>query len=364
MYRIGIIGHTGKGNYGHGLDTVWTDLPGCQVVAIADENAEGLAAAQKRLGVSNGFASYREMFERAKLDIVAIGPRWLGEHRDMVVAAAKHGLHMYMEKPMCQSLAEADEMVAACEKANVKLAIAFQTRYSPRLHACRDIIDSGDLGTVLELRGRGKEDRRGGGEDLWVLGSHIMNLMMFLGGGLPDWCYAMVHQAGRPALKDDVVDGNEGIGPLVGDNLAAMYGMADGATGYFATRRNTAGGRFGLQVLGSKGILEIVTGYLPAVHFLPDPKWSPGRSGAKWVPVSSAGIGKPEPLKDLGLAGGNLLAVHDLLDAIENDREPESNIYEARDTVEMISAVFESHRRRRPVTMPLKSRENPLALLK
>jgi hypothetical protein len=51
------------------------------------------------------------------------------------------------------------------------------------------------------------------------------------------------------------------------------------------------------------------------------------------------------------------------LDAIENDREPECNIYEARETVEMIAAVFESHRLRRPVAMPLKSRENPLTLL-
>jgi predicted dehydrogenase len=191
-----------------------------------------------------------------------------------------------------------------------------------------------------------------------------MNLMTFLGGGLPSWCFATVQQDGRPARKDDVVEGNEGIGPLVGDNLSAMYGMADGASGYFATRRGVAGRRFGLQVLGSKGILEIVTGHLPAVHFLADPQWSPGRSGARWVPVTSAGIGKPEPLKDRGLAGGNLLAVNDLLDAIENDREPESNIYEARDTVEMISAIFESHRLRRPVPMPLESRENPLSALK
>ena len=98
------------------------------------------------------------------------------------------------------------------------------------------------------------------------------------------------------------------------------------------------------------------------MHFLPDPKWSPGRSGAKWVPVTSAGIAKPEPLKDGGAAAGNLLAVHDLLDAIENDREPECNIYEARDSVEMISAVFESHRLHRPVVMPLVSRENPLVI--
>jgi predicted dehydrogenase len=363
MYRVGLIGHTGKGNYGHGLDSVWKEIPGCQLVAVADANPAGLVATKKRLGIEKGFDDYHRMLEETKLDIVAIAPRWPAEHHDMVLAAANRRVHIYMEKPMCRSLKEADQMVAACEKNQVKLAIAFQTRYSPKLRVCREMIEDGDLGTILELRGRGKEDRRGGGEDLWVLGSHIMNLMTYLGGGLPDWCFSTVQQDGHHATREDVAPGNEGIGPLVGDNLAAMYGMSNGVTGYFASRRNMAGGRFGLQVLGSKGMLEVVTGHLPAVHFLADPRWSPGRSGARWVPVTSAGVGKPEPLKDGGLHAGNLLACGDLLDAIENDREPECNIYEARETVEMIAAVFESHRLRRPVAMPLKSRENPLTLL-
>ena len=75
------------------------------------------------------------------------------------------------------------------------------------------------------------------------------------------------------------------------------------------------------------------------------------------------GIGKPEPLKEGGLDGGNALAVKDLLSAIENDRQPECNVHEGRITVEMITAVFESHRLGGPVTFPLKTRENPLSLL-
>ena len=53
------------------------------------------------------------------------------------------------------------------------------------------------------------------------------------------------------------------------------------------------------------------------MQFLPDPAWSPGRSKGQWLPVTSAGIGKPEPLTDGGLDGGNVLAVKDLLAAIE-----------------------------------------------
>ena len=51
------------------------------------------------------------------------------------------------------------------------------------------------------------------------------------------------------------------------------------------------------------------------------------------------------------------------LSAIENDRQPECNIYEARTTIEMICGVFESHRVGGPVKLPLKTRENPLLLL-
>jgi predicted dehydrogenase len=361
-YRIGVIGHTGRGNYGHGLDRVWLDMPDCEIVGVADADAPGREQAVKRLQVPRGYADYREMLDETKPDIAAVCPRWLDQHCEMVVAAAERGIHVYMEKPMCRTLAEADRMVAACEKHNVKLAIAHQTRYSPKLDVVRNMIADGKIGDVLELRGRGKEDRRGGGEDLWVLGSHVMNLIHYFGGE-PKWCFAKVLQDNRPVSKDDVVEGAEGIGPLAGDTVHAMYGLDDGVSAYFGSRRNAAGRRFGLQIFGSTGVIEVLTGHLPSVSFLPDPTWCPGRSGAKWIPVSTAGPGKPEMQQDRGLHGGNLLACADLLAAIEQDRLPECNVYEARLTVEMIAAVFESHRLGRPADLPLKNRENPLLSL-
>jgi predicted dehydrogenase len=269
---------------------------------------------------------------------------------------------MYIEKPMCRTLEEADRMVDACTRNNVKFAIAHQTRYSPRLHVVRQMIEVGHIGRLLELRGRGKDDHRGGGEDLWVLGSHIMNLMHYFGGE-PRWCFGRVSQDDRPVRPEDVAPGNEGLGPLAGDTVAAVYGMDHSVTAYFGSRRNAAGGRFGLWIYGSEGILEIRTGHLPDVFFLPAPNWSPGSSGKDWIPVSSAGAGKPEPLTDRGLHGGNLIACQDLLAAIQQDRLPECNVFEARMTVEMITAVFESQRVAGPVSIPLENRRHPLARL-
>ena len=360
-YRVGVIGHTGRGNYGHGLDTVWQHVPDVEIVAVADADEAGRAAAAKRLGAPQSFADYRQLLDEARPDIVSIAQRWIDQHAEMVLAAAERGIHIYIEKPLCRSLDEADRMVAACEKHNVKLAIAHQTRYSPKIQVIRDLIADGEIGELLELRGRGKEDQRGGGEDLWVLGSHVMNLMTTFCGE-PTWCFASVEQDGRPITQEDVQEGNEGIGPLAGDAVRAMYGLPDGVTGYFGSHRNAGGnpGRFGLQLFGSKGIIEVLTGYLPVAHILIDPSWSPGRSGAKWMPISSAGIGEPEPLNGDNHTG-NVVACNDLIDAIEQDRQPECNIYEARTTTEMIVAVFDSHRTHAPVELPLKNRQNPLS---
>ena len=70
---------------------------------------------------------------------------------------AERGAHIYMEKPFCRSPQEADEMIAACEANRVKLAIAFQTRYSPKLPVIRRLIDEG-LDPTADLPFKGNLD--------------------------------------------------------------------------------------------------------------------------------------------------------------------------------------------------------------
>src|SRR2546423_5034561 len=176
-YRVAVIGRTGKGGYGHGLDVVWKDIDNVEVVAVSDPDEKGRAAAAKRIGAASAYADYRAMLEKEKPQIVSVADRHLDQHRDMVVACARAGASVFLEKPMARTLAEADEMVRACEMHHVKLAIAHQTRYSPRVERIREMIAAGRLGDLLELRGRGKEDARGGGQDLKVLGTHVMELM-------------------------------------------------------------------------------------------------------------------------------------------------------------------------------------------
>lgn len=180
-YRIAVIGRTGKGNYGHGLDLVWKGFDNVEIVAVADEDAKGRAAAAQRLQAKNAYADYRQMLAKERPQIVSVADRWLDRHRDMVIACAEHGASIFLEKPFCRTLDEADAMVATCERHHVKLAIAHQTRYSPRLRRVQELIAQGRLGDLIEMRGRGKEDARGGGQDLMVLGTHIMDRSEKLG---------------------------------------------------------------------------------------------------------------------------------------------------------------------------------------
>jgi len=363
-YRVGIIGRTGKGDYGHGVDVAFTKIPAAEIVAVADEDPAGRAAAQQRCGAPRAYADYQEMLSREELDVVAICPRWVDRHHALLVAAAEAGCHVYMEKPFCRTLQECDDVVHQFDMRHLKLAIAHISQYSPVVDAVVGILQAGEIGELLELRGRGKEDLRGGGEDMWVLGSHLFALMRTVAGGSPTSCSATVLQEGRPLQARDVSPGPEGLGLLAGDSIQARYAFAGGLFGHFASRRNAAGSptRFALQIFGSRGVVEIPSGFLAPASILRDPAWSPARTGKAWEPITSAGIGLPEPRTDAGYEGGHVAAITDLLESIERQRAPRCGAEEGRAIVEMIAATYESQRLGRTVELPLATRVNPLSL--
>ena len=162
-------------------------------------------------------------------------------------------------------------------------------------------------------------------------------------------------QAGRPIRAD----ASRGI---IGEHQDADLALLGGLTWRGRDGDSGAGQRFGLTVYGSKGVVQLTTGSLPAAYFLDDPSWFPGKSKAEWQEITSAGLGKPETLKDDGQASGNVWIARDLIDAIENDRQPLGGMYDGRAALEMILAVYESHRLDRPVDLPLENRKHPLSV--
>jgi hypothetical protein len=355
--RVAVIGHTGRGNYGHGLDTMWLKIPAVEIVAVADADAAGLAGALQKLGVTQGFADYRQMLSEVKPDIVAIGPRHVDQHRDMLLTAIKFGAKgIYIEKPFVRSPAEADEVIAAAQETGVKIAIAHRNRYHPALAMAAKLIADGAIGRVLEMRGRGKEDPRGGSLDMWVLGSHVMGVALAL-GGTPRACTAGVFQGGKPLTKAAVKEGDEGIGLLAGDEVHARFEMANGVPFFFdsikdARLKKTAyddPASFGLQVFGNAGVIDFRMDQEPFA-------WIQTGSAARQPLLADKDIAKQVSSHEIpGL---------DLIDAIQNNRAPLCDAAHGREITEMISAVFESHRlNSQRVTFPLQTRQNPLTLL-
>ena len=364
MLKVAVIGSTGRGNYGHGLDAVWKTTPGCSVVAVADDNPNGLKEAIPRTGAAKGYTNYREMLEKERPDIVAICPRWTDQHREMALACAEHGAHMYMEKPFCRDLAEADEIIRACEMRHLKIAVAHIARYSPQLQVVKDLIAADEIGSLVEMRSRGKEDARGGAEDLWVLGSHVLDTLRAIAGDALT-CQASLSEGDELATGKHVKPGPEGLGPLAGDRVEALFRFRSGVVGTFSSKRKAGGtpSRFGMRIYGTKGVIDMPSGYGIPAYMLKDAGWQAPTVDAKWQVITSQGVDKPETLKATGYDGGNPAVVKDLIEAIEQDRPPKCDMHAARATIEMIMAIFESHRLGKIVPLPLENRKHPLTYL-
>ena len=360
-YRIGVIGHTGRGNYGHGLDTVWRAFDDAEVVAVADPDDQGRRQAKERTGARRDYRDYRSMLEKEKLDIVAIAPRWLDQRAAMTRAAAEAGCHIFHEKAFAASLTDADRMVAAVERNRVKVQMAHQMRTSPFVIRVKAMIEAGEIGMIQEVRGRGKEDRRAGGEDLVVLGSHICDMMRYFLGD-PEWAFSHVTEDGKEVGRGQVREATEPVGPVAGNQIAAVFGFAGGIHAYFGSKASdrTDRKRFGLRIYGSQGVIHLPNDVYPRGQpwILRSPGWLPDET-RRWEPIEA----KPPTSSRFRADSrtlGNALLVADLLEAIEQDRKPACSEQDGRWTIEMITSVYQSQKTGARVDLPLEDRRHPL----
>ncbi|RYF48198.1 MAG: hypothetical protein EOO27_35905 [Comamonadaceae bacterium] len=169
----------------------------------------------------------------------------------------------------------------------------------------------------------------------------------------------------RLATPNDVQQGAEGVGPIIGDRLHARFDMEAGVPAYFDSIREAGvtAANFGVQLIGTKGVIDLRIDTEPLAHFVPGNPHLATAEPRTWITITSAGIGKPETISTLKTEVANhVLAGRDLLAAIQEDRAPLCSAEDGRVTVEMISAVFASHRRGGArVTLPLEERGHPLA---
>ena len=358
--RAAVIGNTGHGDYGHGLDVVFNDLPNVQVVAVADPDERGREAAAKRCHALRQYADYREMLAKEKPQFVSIAPRWSDQHHAVAMAALKAGANLYMEKPITTTLAEADEVLALADERGLKIAVAHQMRLAPSIVHLKRKLAEGLIGDLVQIRAWGKQDDRAGGEDMLVLGTHLFDMMRNLAGD-PGWCSAQILHQGRAFTRADARTVKEQIGLVGGTEIEAQFAFAKGVMATFTSRaalRQTVA-HWGMELIGSKGTVRILMDVFPAVHLLAPGKWTPAGKTDEWQPL------KDDPALSLSaeeraFGQANRRVVNDWLDAIRTKREPICSGRAAMRALEMVMAVYQAGLSGQRIPIPLAERRHPL----
>ncbi len=352
IYRAAAIGHTGAGNFGHGLHTAYKEIENVTFIAVADPDEAGREKAAAEAGARRSYPDYREMLEKEELDIVSVCPRWTSEHTDMVTACLEAGCHVYSEKPMTSTLADGDIIVEMAKAQRKKVAVAHQAVYLPATHAIKKRLHEGQIGTIQAIYASGKQDHRGGGEDMIVLGTHLFNMMRFFVGDVA-WMQSHVTSNGKEVAYGDDHTPTEPVGPVAGDHINSYFAFKSGVAGFFESRRNQAGtGRYGMDIVGSDGIFSLRGDVTNRLMVYPHPVLLPSNPDQKWEAVE---------LDNTPFSSGNELAIRDLIDAIENDRKPISAAQDAVAALEMILGAYESQLSAGRVSFPIANREHPLS---
>ena len=124
---------------------------GAELVALCDPMAENLRLAQEEIPVAHAYTDYHDVMANDEIDaVVVVTPTQF--HRDIVVAAAQAGKHVFCEKPMASSAEECDDMIRACADNGVKLQMGFMRRFDKSFRRGKELIDSGAIGEVAMLK--------------------------------------------------------------------------------------------------------------------------------------------------------------------------------------------------------------------
>ncbi|GAA4661220.1 Gfo/Idh/MocA family protein [Arthrobacter cryoconiti] len=130
------------------------DVPAFEQKVLVGRDSEAVAAAGRKYGWSESATDWREVISRDDIDIVDIcAPGWL--HAQIATAALAAGKHVLVEKPLANSVAEAESMLAAAQaarSAGVRSMVGFTYRRIPALTLARQLIADGRLGTIRQVR--------------------------------------------------------------------------------------------------------------------------------------------------------------------------------------------------------------------
>jgi len=255
--RVGIIG---AGKIGRIHAKAYGQLSEARITAVADIDER----VGRALATEYGADYYRdyETLLQEDLDAVSIGlPDRL--HYQVAMVAATSGKHILLEKPMCATLTEAEEIIAACRAHKVKLMLAFRHRFHAEIQMAKRLIEEGPLGRpVLALDALSGGGLAGSGA--WT--PWYWDNKLAIGGILTS---AGIHGIDRLRwlMGSDIEEVHGYMGTFghkgeLEDNLVASLRFESGAIGSIVQNFNffNLPGKYDLEIYGTKGALRIRTG--------------------------------------------------------------------------------------------------------
>jgi predicted dehydrogenase len=329
------IGLVGSGNITQTHARAAKAIPGVRIAAIYGTNPQTVA----RLATEHDARPYTDFaafLAHQPLDLVILGTP-SGLHAEQGIAAAQHGLHVLTEKPIDISTKNADALIAAADKAHVKLAVIFQDRLKPNIQRLKQWLDRGLLGKLLLVDARVKWYRppdyysgskwRGtfahdGGGALINQAIHTVDLLLWLLGDV-----ARVQARTATVLHKIEAE----------DTAVATLEFANGAVGTFlATTAAYPGYPRRVEITGTEGTVILEHDRIVAADLrTPPPDLAAITAGDTNKSAQSAAV------TDIS---GHKAVIEDFLHAIANDSQPICDGREGRRSLALVESIYHSAR--------------------
>jgi len=314
--------------------------------AICDQNKEAVERAAAAYGWESYETDWRRLVERKDIDLIDICTP-TDSHRDIAVAAAEHGKHVFCEKPLAMNLGEVKEMLDAATKAGVKHLAGFNYRRVPAVALAKRLTEEGRLGRIYHWRAVYLQDwivdpefplvwrlqgNIAGSGALGDLGAHIIDLAQFLVGEID--CVSAVAETfikERPLPTASVglsgASGQERGEVTVDDAVLIIARFKNGALGSFeATRFATGRKNFNcFEINGSKGSIAFNLEKFSELEFLSqedDADWRGFRTILVSEPTHPYISAWWPPGHVIGWQEAHTNEVYDLCDCIGRDVMP------------------------------------------
>ncbi|WP_086867766.1 Gfo/Idh/MocA family protein [Streptomyces viridochromogenes] len=256
----------------------YPDLPlRPELVTVAEEVPGRAEEAAARFGFASATRDWREVAADPRVRAVSVtAPNFL--HREIGVAMAEAGKHLWIEKPVGLTADDARAVADAASRAGVRSAVGFNYRNAPAVETARDLVASGDIGTVTHVRIRLFSDyaahpqgaltwryerERGGSGVLGDLASHGVDLARLLLGDIASLTAdtaIFVPERARPtgATAGHTLATGE-LGPVENeDYVSCLLRFASGARGVLEACRVSVGeqNNYGFEVHGTRGAVS------------------------------------------------------------------------------------------------------------